>query len=56
MNVCETARELQFSLGAALTIVAARLSLAYCKWMGLAPDISLTVHAKTLAVITKQGY
>jgi len=55
VNVCETARELQFNLGAALTNVAARLSLAYCKWIEHAPGISLILHAKTLAVVMTQG-
>lgn len=55
MNVCETARELQFSLGAALTNVQRDFHW-HCKWIELAPGISLTLHAKTLAVVMKQGY
>lgn len=51
MNVCGSVRELQFSLGAVLTNVALRLALAYCKCIELAPHISLTLHAKTLAAI-----
>lgn len=39
-----------------MSLGAARLSLAYRKRMELAPDISLTLHAKTLAVVVKQGY
>lgn len=54
MNVCGSVRELQFSLGAVLTNVALKLALAYCKCIELAPHISLTLHAKTLAVIRNE--